>query len=353
MAGKGTKRQLRLNILGLLLFLPVLTLFFCMGGGRWAVAEVLPGQAEGTAFAAFLPKGEAETAAESTAEPLGRGDISFSAPRAIGTGGQALRVTAEELARMSDFSYLRQHYFIVDSRTALLESDINAEEALSMDFTVEKTTDAPKVLLFHTHSHEGFADSDMSKGLSEGIWGVGERLKEILEEEYGIAVLHDDGQYDVVDGKGQITGAYERMEPAIRQILAENPSIEVCIDLHRDGVAEGTRLVTEVDGKPCAQVMFFDGLCRLQKNGAPQPIAGLENPYLRENLAFGLQLKTTADSAFSGFARKNYLGAYRFSLHMLPRSVLIEVGAQTNTKAEAQNAMEPLAAVLAAVLLAE
>ena len=31
--------------------------------------------------------------------------------------------------------------------------------------------------------------------------------KEILEEEYGIAVLHDDGRYDVVNGKSQITGA--------------------------------------------------------------------------------------------------------------------------------------------------
>ena len=39
------------------------------------------------------------------------------------------------------------------------------------------------------------------------------------EEEYGIAVLHDAGQYDMVNGKGQTTGAYERMEPPIREIL--------------------------------------------------------------------------------------------------------------------------------------
>ena len=115
-------------------------------------------------------------------------------------------------------------------------------------------------MIFHTHAHEGFADSDMSKGLSEGIWGAGEELKRILEEEYGIGVLHDDGQYDMVNGKGQITGAYERMEPPIRKILAEHPSIEVCIDLHRDGVGDSTRLVTNVNGKPCAQVMFFNGL---------------------------------------------------------------------------------------------
>jgi stage II sporulation protein P len=190
----------------------------------------------------------------------------------------------------------------------------------------------------------------MSKGLSEGIWGVGEELKRILEEEYGIAVLHDAGQYDIVNGKGQTTGAYERMEPPIREILKKYPSIEVCIDLHRDGVPEGTRLVTEIDGKQTAQVMFFNGLCRLNKNGTPQAISGLENPYIRENLAFSLQMKTAADSLFPDFARKIYLNAYRFSLHFMPRSTLIEVGAQTNTKAEAKNAMKPLAEVLASVL---
>lgn len=160
-------------------------------------------------------------------------------------------------------------------------------------------------MIFHTHAHEGFADSDMSKGLSEGIWGAGEELKRILEEEYGIGVLHDDGQYDVVNGKGQITGAYERMEPPIRKILAEHPSIEVCIDLHRDGVGDSTRLVTNINGKPCAQVMFFNGLCRLNKNGTTQAISGLENPYLKENLAFSLQMKKAAGCALPRLQPQN------------------------------------------------
>ena len=62
-------------------------------------------------------------------------------------------------------------------------------------------------------------------------------------------------------------------------------------------------------------------------------------------------MKTAAERLFPDFTRKIYLNAYRFSLHMLPRSTLIEVGAQTNTKQEALNAMEPLAEVLATTLL--
>ena len=319
------KNKGALNLAGLVLFLLALPFFFGMGGGAFAMAEVLPGQAA----ASFLPY--TEKTESLSAKVFGTKDVEFSQTPAVTKGGRTLSVSAEEMARLRDFSYLRSSYYIIDSRTALLPSDIDAEEALGLDFSIKKTTKEPKILIFHTHAHEGFADSDMSKGLSEGIWGAGEELKRILEEEYGIGVLHDDGQYDMVNGKGQITGAYERMEPPIRKILAEHPSIEVCIDLHRDGVGGSTRLVTNINGRPCAQVMFFNGLCRLNKNGTTQAISGLENPYLKENLAFSLQMKTTADALYPGFSRKIYLNAYRFSLHMLPRSTLIEVGAQTNT----------------------
>lgn len=43
----------------------------------------------------------------------------------------------------------------------------------------------------------------------------------------------------------------------MRPILEEHPSIEVVIDLHRDGVGEDTHLVTEVNGKPTAQDYVF------------------------------------------------------------------------------------------------
>lgn len=215
------KNKGALNLAGLVLFLLALPFFFGMGGGAFAMAEVLPGQAA----ASFLPY--TEKTESLSAKVFGTKDVEFSQTPAVTKGGRTLSVSAEEMARLRDFSYLRSSYYIIDSRTALLPSDIDAEEALGLDFSIKKTTKEPKILIFHTHAHEGFADSDMSKGLSEGIWGAGEELKRILEEEYGIGVLHDDGQYDMVNGKGQITGAYERMEPPIRKILAEHPSIEV------------------------------------------------------------------------------------------------------------------------------
>ncbi len=134
----------------------------------------------------------------------------------------------------------------------------------------------------------------------------------------------------------------------MEQILADNPSIEVVIDLHRDGIKEGVQLVTEVNGKQTAQIMFFNGLSKTTANGN---LDELPNPYLSDNLAFSLQMKIMAEEYYPGFARSNYLKGYRYNLHYRPKSILVEVGAQTNTVQEAMNAMEPLADLLHKVLM--
>ena len=252
------------------------------------------------------------------------------------------------MERLNDFEYLVSNFYTVDSVTYINPSELNASELLGKDLRIDLSTGGSKILIYHTHSQETFVDSDNDPSTS--IVGIGRYLTEILNNKYKIPTMHHEGVYDLINGKLDRSEAYEFAKPEVEQILAENPSIEVVIDLHRDGVADTTRLATNINGVDMAQVMFFNGLCRLNKNGTTQAISGLENPYLKENLAFSLQMKTTADALYPGFSRKIYLNAYRFSLHMLPRSTLIEAGAQTNTKAEIWNAMEPLAKTLASVL---
>lgn len=139
--------------------------------------------------------------------------------------------------------------------------------------------------------------------------------------------------------------AYSQGLNRLTEILEENPSIEVVIDLHRDA-AEGNHYVTEVNGKQTAQIMFFNGVSR----STDGPIDYLENPYVAENLAFSFQLKMASDALYPGLTRRNYLRSYRYNLHMRPKSVLIEVGAETNTLEEEMNAIELLAEILAEVL---
>lgn len=250
------------------------------------------------------------------------------------------------LERLRDFEYLLGQFYTVDSSTIVYESDLNVDELLGKSMKIEVTDNAPKVLIFHTHSQEGFADS-VEGDVSTTIVGVGEYLTQLLNAK-GIPTIHDTGVYDIINGQLDRSNAYEYAEASVRNILAQNPSIEVVIDLHRDGVAETTHLVTEIDGKPTAQVMFFNGLSRTRTNGE---LEYLYNPYIPDNLAFSFQMKLTCEQMYAGFARKTYLRGYRYSLHMMPKSLLIEAGAQTNTVQEMRNAMEVLAEVLHSVLL--
>ena len=119
------------------------------------------------------------------------------------------------------------------------------------------------------------------------------------------------------------------------------------IDLHGEGVNGSKRLVTEINGKPTAQIMFFNGLSRTKESGE---LTSLPNPYQAENLAFSFQMEYEAEQYYPGFSRCIYLKGYRYNLHLRPRSVLLEVGAQTNTVEEVKNAMGPFSDILHKVL---
>ena len=48
-----------------------------------------------------------------------------------------------------------------------------------------------------------------------------------------------------------------------------------------------------------------------------------------------------------------YLAGLRYNLHLRPRALLLEAGAQTNTVQEVKNAMDPFADILNRVLQGE
>lgn len=236
---------------------------------------------------------------------------------------------------------LVSNFFAVDNSTTLKEEYLNLDRLLYRDLSVDKSIDGPQILIYHTHAHEAFEDSVEGEE-STTIVGAGEKLAELLEEEYGFTVLHHKGVYDDVR-----EDAYAQALPAIEQILTENPTIEVVIDLHRDGMSGERKLVMDLQGKPTARFMFFNGLSYTKKGGA---ISYLENPYIQENLAFSFQAQVAANEYYPGIARKIYLKAYRYNMHLKPKSMLIELGAQNNTVEEIMNACDPLAHILAIVL---
>ena len=96
--------------------------------------------------------------------------------------------------------------------------------------------------------------------------------------------------------------------------------------------------------------MFFNGVSRLKDKG---DIGYLYNPNKEANLAFSLQMQLLCGKYYPELTRKIYIKGYRYNLHLVKRAMLVEVGAQNNTLAEAKNAMKPLAEMLYRLLSGE
>ena len=245
---------------------------------------------------------------------------------------------------LQDYEMLIKAFYAVDSTTRAGEDLLRIDRLLSEDMRVKGSADNPQILIYHTHSQEAFADS-VPGDESTSIVGVGEYLASVLQEKYGYRVLHHTESYD----KESRDYAYSNSLPAIEQLLEEYPSIEVVIDLHRDEMPVNRRLVVDLQGRPTAQFMFFNGLSRTAKGN----IEYLDNPNLADNLAFSFQMQAACNEYYPGLARRIYLKAYRYNMHLCPKTLLIELGAQNNTVEEAMNACDPLAHVLDLVLSGE
>lgn len=248
-----------------------------------------------------------------------------------------------DLAQLKDYESLVGNFYAIDANTMIGSDQLSVDKFMEIDMTMAKQEgEGPQILIYHTHSQEAFADS-VPGDVNTGIVGVGEYLTQVLTEQYGYRVLHHTGQYDVETRDN----AYSRALPEVEQLLAKNPSIQVVIDLHRDEVAQDTRLVTELQGRPTAKFMFFNGLSRTRKTG---DIDYLRNENQEANLAFSFQMQLKAAEYYPGLTRRIYLKGYRYNMHLCPRTLLVELGAQNNTYEEAINACDPLAHILDMVL---
>jgi len=240
--------------------------------------------------------------------------------------------------------YLRKYIYQIDSTTMATENELNGKVLLNTNLKLRKS-DEPQILIYHTHGSEAYRGSRKGRK-SDTVIGVGDVLTKRLEQK-NIKVVHDRNIYDVKNGKEERSKAYNYAATAIEKNLKKYPSIQVVIDLHRDGVNESTKLVTRQNGKRMAQIMFFNGMSRTATNGN---IKYLKNPNKQTNLAFSLQLQAQAALKYPGFTRKIYVKGYRYNLHYRGRSLLVEVGAQNNTLSEAKASMSLLAELLNNVL---
>lgn len=210
-------------------------------------------------------------------------------------------------------------------------------------------TDAPQVLIVHTHTTEGYmtydtgyynaADRDRTADHTRSVCAVGDALVRTLAE-YGIVAVHDTTVHDE-----PYSGAYTRSAKTVERYLNKYPSIQIVLDLHRDALMEGeTGLVkptVTVDGKKAAQMMIIAGVLSTE---------ALPNPHAAQNLALAAQWQKALTDRYDGLMRPLSTVGSRYNQHLHAGYLLVEVGSEGNTVAEAVYSAELLGKTLAELL---
>ncbi len=192
----------------------------------------------------------------------------------------------------------------------------------------------PSVLIYHTHTTETYELLDRgyytnerksrSENSKENMLRVGEEICKILEEN-GYKTIHDKTVYDK-----EYSGAYERSCKSISQILRNNPSIQIVLDIHRDAIyqKDGSRIktVTEINGKKAAQIMLISGC----EDGNVTNF-----PNWQKNLAFATQLQEKMKNDNSKLIRPLMFCSRKYNMHLMPCAISVEIGTDANTLAEA------------------
>lgn len=295
---------------------------------------------------------------------IGIDDNIFNLEQIDSQGTDWIRNTVEPFALNFDYSEiydlrnpatLLNRFFVLNSNTGIVEEYLDIDYFLYANLNIEIDNYNPQVLIFHTHAmSEFFADSPNTYNMYYGIVGVGATLANILRNVYGINVIHYKGVYDMVDGVVERLGAYERIEPSIEAILEQYPSIQLVLDLHRDGInSPRENFVTYINGQPHARIMFVNGLSSINLGGVTNRLYHLPNPYIRTNLAMSFNMQMAMNERFPGLSRRTFLAAFRYINHLRPLSALVEVGMQYNYMQDVHNAMHPLAYIIYSVLFSD
>lgn len=190
-----------------------------------------------------------------------------------------------------------------------------------------------KIALYHTHSGESYLPSDGVSSTDQeqgGVYGVGGQLSSRLEKKDELQVIH------CQDTFFPYSGSYRRSRVAALNLVEEG-DLDAIFDLHRDAAPED-EYYREIEDMQLTQVMI---------------VVGTQNPVYQVNEEFAWQLKEVGDSMYPGLVKGIFYakGDYNQDLH--PRALLLEVGAHTNSRQQAEIGVRAFGDVIFATLYGE
>ena len=259
------------------------------------------------------------------------------------SSGAAQGTSGERAAAVAAFSFWRppKMEFELPGENEHADLIVLEDAAVQEDHT--QPVERPRVLIYHTHTHEAYAqtaadpyretESWRTEDQTHSVVRVGEALAALLTD-YGFDVVHDTADYEYP----KLNTAYARSLDMLETKRGE--TFNLCVDLHRYAWDKSMAECACIGSQRAAQLMMLIG------NGGNFDI----KPDYEANLAFAARLTDRINALCDGLCRPVMVKNGRYNQHLFTPSVLIEVGHNLNTLDEALASMPVLAEALADLL---
>lgn len=187
----------------------------------------------------------------------------------------------------------------------------------------------PRVLIYHTHTHEGYEKTENYD--DNTVVQAGASLKNELEK-YGLEVIHDTTVNDI-----PYDTCYAQSGKTLEKNLQENGSFDLIIDLHRDSIEYKEAVTTNINKTDMAS--FFLVFARNSEK-------------YNENIELGNKIEKIAKSLYPSIMRDHLqynkaITNNAFNLGKDSKLMLIELGAVSNTIDEAVESTKYIARIIA------
>ncbi|MDD4601995.1 MAG: stage II sporulation protein P [Negativicutes bacterium] len=249
--------------------------------------------------------------------------------RAVDIGDQFLTEQNKRYEVVAIEGNIAQAKFIGNVNLSLYQQTTQSRLAAILAPKLAYAQTKGKVAIYHTHTDESYVPTDgvESKLGSGSIYKVGASFANSLKSQ-GLEVIHSDAKFDPHDNM-----AYERSRRAAMDLVKQQPS--AMFDVHRDAVPPEV-YGTKMDGKDVSKV---------------QLVVGKYGPTGKQIEDYALQIKAAADKQHPGLVKGIFFAkGGDYNQDLLPRSMLLEVGAHTNTLESAERGIALFADVIPSVI---
>lgn len=209
--------------------------------------------------------------------------------------------------------------------------------------TIKLDDKNPYVMIYHTHATESYSPIKQNNyhidKRDKNVITIGEIIGGVLKEK-GHKIKHIEKYHDLPS----YNNSYIESRKTLEEELSKNKSLKVVLDVHRDGIDEGSKYIAQAQKA-----------ARIDMNGKSVAtflmVVGPDNPNKDQLLKFARYIRDKSNEKYPGLCKGIIVKPYgKFNQYVSDHHALLEIGSNLNTMDESKETAKLVGEILDEVI---